>query len=157
LHFAGLDLRQAPYTDRRRYLAQCLLPSAHVQRVHASDDGVALYVAALAQGFEGVMAKRRDSRYEAGRRSAAWLKIKPTHSAEFVIGGYTRGKGARAPLGALLLGYWEAGRLRYAGHVGSGGETSLVETFEPLQIERRPFATAVTSRQSGCAPKRWPK
>ena len=61
------------------------------------------------------MAKRRDSRYEAGRRSSAWLKIKPTHSAEFVIGGYTLGKGARAPLGALLLGYWEHGRLRYAG------------------------------------------
>src|SRR5690606_3480697 len=62
LHFAGLDLRQAPYSDRRRYLAQCLLPSAHVQLVHATDDGVVLHAAALAQGFEGVMAKRRDSR-----------------------------------------------------------------------------------------------
>jgi bifunctional non-homologous end joining protein LigD len=77
LHFAGLDLRQAAYSDRRRYLAQCLLPSPHVQLVHASEDGVALYAAALAQGFEGVIAKRRDSRYEAGRRSNAWLKIKP--------------------------------------------------------------------------------
>jgi bifunctional non-homologous end joining protein LigD len=144
LHFAGLDLRQAPYRDRRRYLAQCLLPSAHVQLVHASDDGVALHAAALAQGFEGVMAKRRDSRYEAGRRSAAWLKIKPTHSAEFVIGGYTRGKGARAPLGALLLGYWEKGQLRYAGHVGSGlDEATLVQLkqrFEPLEAARHPFA-----------------
>ncbi|MBW8306143.1 MAG: ATP-dependent DNA ligase, partial [Thiobacillus sp.] len=100
LHFAGLDLRQAPYSDRRRYLAQCLLPSAHVQLVHATDDGVALHAAALAQGFEGVMAKRRDSRYEAGRRSSAWLKIKPTHSAEFVVGGYTLGRGGRAPRGA---------------------------------------------------------
>lgn len=144
LHFAGLDLRQAPYTDRRRYLAQCLLPSAHVQPVHASDDGVALYAAALAQGFEGVVAKRRDSRYEAGRRSAAWLKIKPTHSAEFVIGGYTRGKGARAPLGALLLGYWEAGRLRYAGHVGSGFDEAtlaqLKKRLAPLEADQHPFA-----------------
>jgi len=146
LHFAGLDLRQAPYSDRRRYLAQCLLPSAHVQLIHASDDGVALHAAALAQGFEGVMAKRRDSRYEAGRRSAAWLKIKPTHSAEFVIGGYTRGKGARAPLGALLLGYWEQGQLHYAGHVGSGLDDAtlvqLKQSFEPLETARHPFAEA---------------
>ncbi|MDP2031238.1 MAG: DNA ligase D [Thiobacillus sp.] len=144
LHFAGLDLRQAPYSDRRRYLAQCLLPSAHVQLVHASADGVALYAAALAQGFEGIMAKRRDSRYQAGRRSAAWLKIKPTHSAEFVIGGYTRGKGARAPLGALLLGYWEHGQLRYAGHVGSGLDAAtlaqLQQRFAPLERARQPFA-----------------
>jgi bifunctional non-homologous end joining protein LigD len=146
LHFAGLDLRQAAYSDRRRYLAQCLLPSPHVQRVHASDDGVALHAAALAQGFEGVMAKRRDSRYEAGRRSSAWLKIKPTRSAEFVIGGYTRGKGSRAPLGALLLGYWKKGQLHYAGHVGSGLDeatlTQLKQRFEPLETERHPFAEA---------------
>ncbi|MDO9385072.1 MAG: DNA ligase D [Thiobacillus sp.] len=146
LHFAGIDLRPAPYSDRRRYLAQCLLPSAHVQRVHASEDGVALHAAALAQGFEGVMAKRRDSRYETGRRASAWLKIKPTHSAEFVIGGYTLGRGARAPLGALLLGYWERGELRYAGHVGSGLDEAtlaqLNQRFEPLVAERHPFAEA---------------
>lgn len=146
LHFAGLDLRPAPYSDRRRYLAQCLLPSPHVQRVHASEDGVALHAAALAQGFEGVMAKRCDSRYEAGRRSSAWLKIKPTHSAEFVIGGYTLGRGARASLGALLLGYWEHGRLRYAGHLGSGLDDATIaqlkQRFEPLVAERHPFAEA---------------
>lgn len=146
LHFAGLDLRQAAYSDRRRYLTQCLLPSPHVQRVHASEDGVALHAAALAQGFEGVMAKRRDSRYEAGRRSSAWLKIKPTHSAEFVIGGHTRGKGARAPLGALLLGYWKKGQLHYAGHVGSGLDeatlANLKKRFAPLETERHPFADA---------------
>ncbi|HQT34367.1 MAG: DNA ligase D [Thiobacillus sp.] len=146
LHFAGLDLRQAAYSDRRRYLAQCLLPSPHVQLVHAAEDGVALHAAALAQGFEGVMAKRRDSRYEAGHRSAAWLKIKPTHSAEFVVGGYTRGRGARAPLGALLLGYWKQGQLRYAGHVGSGLDdatlSQLKQRFAPLETERHPFAEA---------------
>ena len=143
LYFAGLDLRQAPYSDRRRYLAQCLLPSPHVQLVHATADGVALHTAALAQGFEGVMAKHRDSRYEAGRRSNAWLKIKPTHSAEFVIGGTTRGKGAREPLGALLLGYWEQRQLRYAGLVGSGfDEATLVQLkqrFAPLETGQQPF------------------
>ena len=97
LHFAGIDLRKSPYRDRRRYLAQCLLPSPLVQLVHAAEDGVALHAAALASGFEGVIGKRKDSRYEAGRRSASWLKVKPTHSADFVVGGYTQGQGlARA-------------------------------------------------------------
>jgi bifunctional non-homologous end joining protein LigD len=108
LYFEGIDLRAAPYRDRRRYLAQCLLPSPSIQLVHAAADGMAMQQAALARGFEGVVGKRADSRYLAGRRSAAWLKVKPTHSAEFVIGGYTKGQGARAPLGALLVGYWDA-------------------------------------------------
>ena len=69
LHFAGIDLRGAPYADRRRYLAQCLLPSPHVQLVHAREDGRALYAAALASGFEGVVGKRKDSRYQPGKRS----------------------------------------------------------------------------------------
>src|SRR5467141_3082107 len=120
LYFAGVDLRRARYTDRRRYLAQCLLPSPLVQLVHAVEDGVALHEAAMSTGLEGVIGKRKDSRYEAGKRSTSWLKVKPTNSAEFVIGGYTKGKGARAPLGALLLGYWEGSRLRCASHVGSG-------------------------------------
>ena len=110
LHFAGIDLRKSPYRDRRRYLAQCLLPSPLVQLVHAADDGVALQAAALASGFEGVIGKRKESRYEAGRRSTSWLKVKPTQSADFVVGGYTQGKGSRAPLGALLVGYWEGGK-----------------------------------------------
>ncbi len=64
LYFEGLDLRKALYADRRRYLAQCLLPSPLVQLVLAQDDGIALNQAALASGFEGVIGKRSDSRYE---------------------------------------------------------------------------------------------
>lgn len=152
LHFCGIGLRDAPYRDRRRYLAQCLLPSPHVQRVHADADGAALYEAALAQGFEGVMAKRCDSRYDAGRRSSAWLKIKSVRSAEFVVGGTTRGKGARTPLGALLLGYWEDGGLRYAGLVGSGFDDAvlagLAQRFAPLATDVQPFAAAPPIRRA---------
>jgi len=143
LHFAGLDLRKAPYADRRRYLAQCLLPSALVQLVHAADDGVELYSAALASGFEGVIGKHKRSKYEAGRRSSSWVKVKSTRSAEFVVGGYTKGKGARAPLGALLVGYWEGKKLRYASHVGSGfdGRTlkQVQALLEPLRRKSCPF------------------
>jgi bifunctional non-homologous end joining protein LigD len=144
LHFAGIDLRKRPYRDRRRYLAQCLLPSPLVQLVHTADDGVALQAAALASGFEGVIGKRKDSRYEAGRRSTSWLKVKPTRSADFVIGGYTRGKGSRAPLGALLVGYWDKGKLRYASHVGSGFDerrlAQVKERLGRLQRSTCPFA-----------------
>jgi bifunctional non-homologous end joining protein LigD len=147
LHFAGIDLRQSAYRDRRRYLAQCLLPTPRVQLVHASEDGMALQTAALANGFEGVIGKRKESRYESGRRSTSWLKVKPKLSADFVVGGYTRGKGSRAPLGALLVGYWDSGKLRgklrYASHVGSGfDERTLGQVkarLDPLQRKSCPF------------------
>ena len=144
LYFAGLDLRQSPYRERRRYLAQCLLPTPHVQTVHVSEDGIALNQAALASGFEGVIGKRLDSRYEAGKRSGSWLKVKPTQSADFVIGGYTQGKGSRGALGAILVGAWERGKLRYASHVGSGfDERTLAQAkaaLEPLRRATCPFS-----------------
>lgn len=143
LYFAGVDLRTAPYADRRRYLAQCLLPSALVQLVHATEAAKALHQAALATGFEGVMGKRKDSQYLAGRRSPSWLKIKPTQTADFVIGGYTRGKGSRAALGALLVGYWESDKLHYASHVGSGLDEGKLDQLKPrlaaLETDRCPF------------------
>jgi bifunctional non-homologous end joining protein LigD len=144
LYFAGIDLRKAPYSARRRYLAQCLLPSPLVQLVHASEDGEALNKAALASGLEGVVGKRKDSRYEAGRRSTSWLKVKSTHSEEFVVGGYTKGKGSREPLGALLVGYWDDGKLRYASHVGSGFDedslSAVQKKLAPLERRTCPFA-----------------
>ena len=126
LHFAGINLRAAPYSDRRRYLAQCLLPGAHLQLVHTSDDAEELYAASLEHGFEGIIAKRRDSPYSAGQRTRAWMKFKAAQTAEFLIGGYTRGNGAREPLGALLLGYRDGRALRYAGHVGSGLDDRMI-------------------------------
>jgi len=144
LHFAGVDLRKSVYADRRRYLAQCVLPSALVQLVHADDDGIALHGAAMASGFEGVVGKRKDSRYESGKRSPSWLKVKPTTSADFVIGGYTRGKGSRAPLGSILVGYWDKGKLLYASNVGSGfDDRTLADVkarLEPLETKAMPFA-----------------
>jgi bifunctional non-homologous end joining protein LigD len=144
LHFEGMDLRKSTYADRRRYLAQCLLPSPLVQLVHAEDDGIALHEAATASGFEGVVGKRKGSAYEAGKRSAAWLKVKPAHSADFVVGGYTKGKGGRAPLGAVLVGYWQGRKLRFASHVGSGFDNRTLagtkRLLEPLERDTNPFA-----------------
>jgi bifunctional non-homologous end joining protein LigD len=143
LHFAGIDVRAASYSQRQRFLSQCLLPGAHVQRVHVADDAQSLYEVAIGNGFEGIVAKRLQGRYQPGRRSPDWRKVKMVHSAEFVIGGYTRGRGAREPLGALLLGYWRNRRLRYAGHVGSGLTDAVVSELRrqaaTLETPRAPF------------------
>jgi bifunctional non-homologous end joining protein LigD len=144
LHFAGLNLREAPYQDRHRYLSQCLLPSQHVQIVHSSNDAESLYNAALAAGFEGIVGKRNDSPYLSGRRSSNWRKIKAWQSIDLVVGGYTQGKGDRERLGAVLLGYWEGTKLRYAGHAGSGFDeasvTDLLTRFKDLARKDSPYA-----------------
>ncbi|HUR40036.1 MAG TPA: DNA ligase D [Verrucomicrobiae bacterium] len=144
LHFAGIDLTRRPYRDRRRYLSQCLLPSPLVQLVPSAGDGEHLRDAALDAGFEGVIGKRKDSRYEPGKRSGAWIKVKPTRSAEFVIGGYTRGKGAREAFGALLVGWWDRGKLVYVSNVGTGFDdrmiTSIRKQLDARQRKTMPFA-----------------
>jgi len=147
LHCAGVNLRGIPYAARRRYLSQCLLPSMRIQLIHVATNAEQLYAAATASGFEGIVAKRKDSLYQPGKRSNAWLKIKTTRTAEFVVGGYTKGKGAREPLGALLLGYWNGGKLHYAGHVGSGLTDDIIETLgkrtAELARKQPPFAGKV--------------
>ena len=144
LYFEGVDLRKQRYADRRRYLAQCLLPSPRVQLVHAVDDGIALHDAAMKTGLEGVIGKRKDSVYESGKRSRSWLKVKATNTEDFIVGGYTKGKGARVPLGALLVGYWEGNKLHYASHVGSGFDDRSLEralgALAPLHRKSNPFA-----------------
>lgn len=147
VHACSLNLRTADYRSRKRYLSQCVLPSTHLQIVPATQSaGDEFYAAALEAGFEGIVAKRRDSRYEAGVRSPAWLKIKATQSGEFLVCGYTRGKGQRAnTFGALLLGYRDAsGKLVSAGRVGSGfDDTSLgalAKRLKGLETKHRPFA-----------------
>ena len=122
LHFAGIDLRGAPYADRRRYLAQCLLPSPLVQLVHASEDGVALHEAALASGFEGVIGKRKDSNYEAGRALAAVAQGEA--DAERRLRDrrlHARARARARRSGAIARrATGTKGKLRYASHVGSG-------------------------------------
>jgi bifunctional non-homologous end joining protein LigD len=73
-----------------------------------------------ARGLEGLIAKRSDSKYETGRRSGAWLKFKWTAEQEFVIGGYSAPRGSRKHFGAVLVGYYEGKKLRFASKVGTG-------------------------------------
>ncbi|MHB8670752.1 MAG: ATP dependent DNA ligase, partial [Acidimicrobiales bacterium] len=114
--------------------------------------GPVLLEVSRAQGLEGVVAKRLDSRYEPGRRSRSWLKVKHRHRQEFVIGGWEEGRGHReARIGALLVGHHDRyGALRHAGQVGSGfSERALAELaslLRPLARSATPFVDGPSRR-----------
>lgn len=96
------------------------------------------------RGLEGLVAKRKDSTYEPGRRSGAWVKYKWTNQQEFVIGGYTEPQGARSYFGAVLVGYYQKGKLLFAAKVGTGFDerllASLYKRFQQLLRPDCPFA-----------------
>ncbi len=108
-------------------------------------DGEAAFADACRRGWEGVIAKRASGTY-VPRRSGDWLKLKCVLEQEFVIGGYTPGKGSRTGFGALLLGYYAGpskGNLMYAGKVGTGFDErtlrDLGADLAALRVERQPF------------------
>jgi bifunctional non-homologous end joining protein LigD len=155
-YFKGYDIRNVRL-DQRRPLLEAALAKKPSEMVRFSaefgDDPAQLVVAACQVGLEGVIGKRRDSRYVT-RRSPDWIKLKCGLRQEFVIGGYTDPKGARTGIGALLLGYYDAdGVLRYAGHVGSGFNGAslrhLREVLEAIRTDDNPFPPrAVPGRKS---------
>ena len=140
----GEDVRALPLHERKRILHGLLTfdgPLRYTQ--HRTHDGVKYYEYACAQGWEGLVVKRADAPYRAGR-SKDWLKFKCQNNQEFVIGGYTDPKGSRTGFGALLIGYYDAdGRLAYAGKVGTGFDTALLtslgHTLAGLERPQPPF------------------
>ena len=147
LYRDGYDLRGARLDERKELLGSSLLPTERIRIVDAfAADGEALYAAVRRTGMEGIVAKRRDSRYESGKRTDAWLKIKGTLSDEFVVGGYTVGSGARAStFGSLVVGYYKDGasKLTYVGHAGSGFDEEtlkgLYARLQALRTDQSPF------------------
>ena len=147
LFLDGYDLSQVPLAQRKGMLGRVLRPSKQVRLLeHFEGDGEAIFRGAVAQGLEGIIAKRKDSIYQAGRRLSGWLKIKATRSDDFVVGGYTRGTGSRTrTFGSLLLGYYnDGGQLVPAGHVGTGFDeralTDLRKRLDAMATEDSPFA-----------------
>jgi bifunctional non-homologous end joining protein LigD len=145
LYLDTAPLLAEPYLARRELLLGLGLAGRHWQTPpHQVGDGEALLRASLANGLEGVIAKRLDSVYEAGRRSGAWLKVKHRLRQEFVIGGWVDGAGRRQGVpGALLVGYYEDGRLVYASKVGTGFTDAtlarLGALLRPLERRTSPF------------------
>jgi bifunctional non-homologous end joining protein LigD len=144
LYLDGRLLLNVPLEDRKRLLKSVLRDHPRVRFTsHVEREGTAFYAAATASGLEGVIAKLRRSQYEPGRRSPAWLKIKIRPEQELVVGGWTPGQGNAKDLGALVIGYYEDGKLRFAGKVGSGFTAGirrdLLERLRPLAQDEPPF------------------
>jgi bifunctional non-homologous end joining protein LigD len=145
LELESESLLDLPLAERRKRLEKIVGPGGGVLVSPQFDDGAALLEAARQQGLEGVVAKKRDSQYQPGRRSPDWHKVKLRQTQEVVIAGYTRGQGRRTGgFGALVAGVHDAGVLRWAGNIGTGFSdheiTRLRALLEPLERSDSPFA-----------------
>jgi bifunctional non-homologous end joining protein LigD len=139
LHLEGHDTRRVPQRTRKRLLRGALDFHGHVRFLsHRNRDGEALFQDACRRGLEGLIAKRAEGRYSSSR-STDWLKLKCSHEQELVIGGFTAPHGKRTDFGALLVGYYEDGELRYAGKVGTGfDQRTLSDLGERMRELERP-------------------
>ncbi|HTV43161.1 MAG TPA: non-homologous end-joining DNA ligase [Candidatus Sulfotelmatobacter sp.] len=159
LRLNGKDLRKLPLIERKAQLEQILKNAPPEIRCSASlgDDAGKLLKQVAELGLEGLIGKRTDSVYEPGKRSSAWIKLKTRREQEFVIGGYTNPKGARAHFGALLVGFYEGKQLKFCGKVGTGFNTKLLNSLhtrlEASQRDDCPFANLPELRGSRYSPR----
>jgi bifunctional non-homologous end joining protein LigD len=139
LEVDGEDLTGRPLVERRARMTKTIRSSSALQPSEAwRDDSERRFAEACRSGWEGLIAKRADAPYVAGR-SKNWLKLKCVWEQEFVIGGFTEPAGSRTDFGALLVGYYERGSLRYAGKVGTGYTQA---TLHDLGLRLRTLETA---------------
>ncbi|HEX5928090.1 MAG TPA: non-homologous end-joining DNA ligase [Solirubrobacterales bacterium] len=143
LEFDGHDLTGLPLRTRKATLKRALSFHDPVRYTpHRNEHGERFFEEACAKGWEGLIAKRADSTYVHGR-SGDWLKLKCSFEQELVIGGFTPPQGSRRHFGALLVGYYEGGTLRYAGKVGTGFSEAMLAQLgtmlEKLEVPKTPF------------------
>jgi bifunctional non-homologous end joining protein LigD len=146
LELDGDDLRDRPLLERRARLTATIRTGAALQLSEAwRGDSERRFAEACRSGWEGLIAKRADAPYVPGR-SKGWLKLKCVWEQEFVIGGYTDPAGSRTDFGALLVGYYEDGRLKYAGKVGTGYTAATLRDLgarlRELETPDSPFVDA---------------
>jgi len=151
LYKEGGDLRERPLSERRSELETAVgKGELFLVSRRLSANGLAAYRVARRKGYEGLVAKDAASHYFEGR-SSLWLKVKVHQEDEFVIAGFTPPRGSRKYFGALLLGVYEDGKLRYVGKVGTGFDSeklrSLYQKFKPLV--RKSSALADPPREKG--------
>jgi bifunctional non-homologous end joining protein LigD len=153
LYLDGRSLLRAKYQDRRRLLET--LASAGILTVPdlLPGDGAQALEYSGKHGWEGVVAKQRDSSYRPGRRSASWVKDKHWNTQEVVIGGWRAGEGGRTSgIGALLMGIPSPGGLHFAGRVGTGFTerdlANLKKTLESLHTDESPFDASLPARDA---------
>lgn len=153
LHLDGHDTTRLAARDRKRLLRHALRFEDPLRYLpHRNTDGESFLKEACGKGWEGLIAKRADARYQHSR-SRDWLKLKCVNQQELVIGGYTDPHGTRARFGALLVGYYRDGSLVYAGKVGTGYDNrtleSLGDMLEARQQAAPPFTDSGKIREKG--------
>ena len=127
MFFKDQDLTQLPLNERKKILNKIVSFKDPLRfTAHRNEDGEKFYKEACKEKWEGLIAKKADSKY-VHSRSSHWLKFKCENQQEFVIGGYTDPQGERKGFGALLLGYFQDGKLIYAGKVGTGYTDKMLE------------------------------
>jgi DNA ligase D-like protein (predicted ligase) len=135
----GMDLTSNPLIERRRHLQSMITESRSMRTIVSSTDGLRLWELAKKRGIEGVMAKKIDSVYEEGRRSASWLKFKTTNTIDCIIVGYTS---EIRPLSALALGLIDASSMIFIGKVGTGFTDTFMESLkarlDEIKVETPP-------------------
>ena len=151
LYLGDRDTTALPWRERKAQLRRALAFHGPVRLTpHRNEHGEEYFREACRKHWEGLIAKRADSPYVHGR-SRDWLKFKCSAEQELVIGGYTEPTGSRIELGALLLGYYEDDRLRYAGKVGTGFTRAtlrdLAAKLVPLRRDTSPFADEIRERR----------
>ena len=139
----GKSLEDLPLRRRKQVLRKAFGFKDPVRFTpHRNEEGEKYHAEACDKGWEGIIGKKADSGY-AHSRSRNWLKLKCVHRQEFVIGGFTDPEGERIGFGALLIGYYEEGTLRYAGKIGTGYDdetlTSLTDRLKSRERKTPPF------------------
>jgi bifunctional non-homologous end joining protein LigD len=153
LHLDGRSLMRAKYSDRRRLLEALAEGGGLIVPDRLPGDGPEAMEHARKQGWEGVVAKKRDSTYQPGRRSSSWIKDKIWCTQEVVIGGWRQGEGGRSSgIGALMLGIPQDGGLHFAGRVGTGFTekelAKLKDMLKPLETDESPFNTRLPTQDA---------
>jgi DNA ligase D-like protein (predicted polymerase)/DNA ligase D-like protein (predicted ligase)/DNA ligase D-like protein (predicted 3'-phosphoesterase) len=153
LHLDGRSLLRAKYSDRRRLLEALAEGGGLIVPDVLPGDGPEALEYARKQRWEGVVAKKRDSTYQPGRRSSSWIKDKIWCTQEVVIGGWRRGEGGRSSgIGALVLGIPAEGGLQFVGRVGTGFTekdlSRLKQMLKPLQTDESPFTTRLPTQDA---------
>jgi bifunctional non-homologous end joining protein LigD len=150
LHLDGRSLLDEPYQARRALLEELALqgPRWQIPPSFTGEAGSAVLAVSRQHGLEGIVSKRLASRYEPGKRTGSWRKIKNIHRQEVVVGGWKPGEGERAgQFGSLLIGVQDPAGLEYAGHVGTGFSQQaldmLTQRLTPLRRATSPFASPV--------------
>jgi bifunctional non-homologous end joining protein LigD len=148
LWIEGYDLKEMPLIERKKLLSACL--PAGLKRIFLSPfstgNGIELFNDARAKGLEGIVAKRADSTYKPGIRSANWLKLQTSMRQEFVIGGWTESSSGR-PFRSLIFGYYDNGELIYFGHSGGGytdkSAAEIKKKLDLIPLKKKPFVNEV--------------